>query len=79
VGIVTKMGVHAVAGTFSPTYRGEVSIVLINFGEDKVTIEEGMRIAQMVIVPVKKLAIKEVKELSKTERTGKDFGHTGLK
>jgi dUTPase len=44
-----------------------------------VTIEEGMRIAQMIIVPVRKVKIKEVKTLSKSQRSGKPIGCTGLK
>ena len=78
-GIVTEMAVHVVAGTFSPSCRGEVTIMMINFGKDQVKIEKGMRIAQMIIVPVKKVEIKEVKSLSKTERSGKNFYSTGIK
>jgi dUTP pyrophosphatase len=78
-GIVTEMAVHVVAGTFSSSFRGEVTIMMINFGEDQVKVEKGMRIAQMIIVPVKKVEIKEVKSLSQTERSGKAFGHTGIK
>jgi dUTP pyrophosphatase len=77
-GIVTKMAVHAVAGTFSPAYRGEVTIVLINFGEEQVKIEKGMRIAQIIFVPFKKLKIKEMNSLSKTNRGDKGFGSTGF-
>jgi dUTP pyrophosphatase len=79
VGIVTKMNVHTAAGTFDPAYRGEVSIVLVNFGDEEVMIEKGMRIAQMIILPVSKVKVKEVKSLSKTERGEKSFGSTGLK
>ncbi len=78
-GIITKLGVHTVAGTFDPDYRGEVSVVLVNFGEEAVTIEKGMRIAQMIILPVTKVKIQEVKELDKTQRHDKGFGSTGIK
>ncbi|MEK6892807.1 MAG: dUTP diphosphatase [Nanoarchaeota archaeon] len=78
-GIVSEMAVHVVAGTFSPSYRGEITIMMINFGEDQVKVEKGMRIAQMIIVPVKKVEIKEVKSLSQTERSGKSFYSTGIK
>jgi len=77
-GIVTKMDVHTAAGTFDPGYRGEVSIVLVNFGDETVEIEKGMRIAQMVIIPVAKVKITEIKELPKTERNDKGFGSTGF-
>ena len=79
VGIVTKIGCHTVAGTFNPSYREEVTIFLINYGMDEIQIEAGMKIAQILIVPTIKLEIEEVKELSKTDRTGKKYGSTGLK
>jgi len=78
-GIVSKMNVHTAAGTFDPAYRGEVSVVLINFGDDTVQIEKGMRIAQLIILPVAKAEIKEVKKLDITERYDKGFGSTGMK
>ena len=78
-GIITKTGCHVVAGTFNSAYREEVTIIMINYGVDEVQIEQGMKIAQIVIVPVVKLGIEEVKELSKTDRTGKKYGSTGLK
>lgn len=78
-GIITKMGIHTAAGTFDPAYRGEVSVVLINFGEESVSVEPGMRIAQIIIIPVTKVNIKQVKELSETERHDKGFGSTGMK
>jgi len=77
-GIITKMGVHTVAGTFDPAYRGEVSIILTNFGDEEVVIEVGMRIAQMIIIPVEKIKITEVKELSETKRGKRGFGSTGV-
>ncbi len=78
-GIITKMGVHTAAGTFDPAYRGEVSIVLVNCGEQDVEVEKGMRIAQMIILPVTKAKIQEVKELSSTERGERGFSSTGIK
>jgi len=78
-GITTKMNVHTAAGTFDPAYRGEISIVLINFGEESVQIEKGMRIAQMIILPVTKVKIQEVSKLDISERYDKGFGSTGLK
>jgi dUTP pyrophosphatase len=78
-GIVTKMNVHTAAGTFDPGYRGEVSIILVNFGDEEVMIEKEMRIAQLIILPVIKVQVKEVKSLSETERGEKSFGSTGFK
>lgn len=78
-GIVSKMNVHTAAGTFDPAYRGEVSVVLINFSDDAVEIEKGMRIAQLIIIPVTKVEIQEVAKLDVTERYDKGFGSTGIK
>lgn len=77
VGIVTEMGVHTVAGTFDPGFRGEVSVVLVNFADESVQIEKGMRIAQMIVIPVVRAKIREVRELKKTERNDK-IGVTGI-
>ena len=78
-GIVSKMSVHTAAGTFDSAYTGEVSVVLVNLGEESVEIEKGMRIAQLVIVPITKVSIKEVKSLAETKRGEKGFGSTGIK
>jgi len=78
-GIITKLGVHTAAGTFDPGYRGEVSVVLVNLSEKTVTVEAGMRIAQMIILPVTRVRIKEVTELEPSERHDRGFGSTGLK
>lgn len=78
-GIVDKMNVHTAAGTFDPAYRGEVSVVLINFADDAVAIEKGMRIAQLIVIPVTKVKVKEVQKLEVTERYDKGFGSTGVK
>ena len=78
-GIVQKMNVHTVAGTFDSGFRGEVSIILVNMNDKTIEIEKGMRIAQIILVPVIKAEIKEVKKLSSTERGDKGFGSTGMK
>jgi dUTP pyrophosphatase len=78
-GIVKNMNVHTAAGTFDPDYRGEVSIMLVNFGDEEVEIEKGMRIAQMIILPVTKVEVKVVQSLSTTERGSRGFGSTGIK
>jgi len=78
VGIVTKMGVHTCAGTFDPGFRGEITIFLVNMSEETQFVEEGMRIAQMVILPVTRPEIVEVKKVTETERGGKTLGSTGM-
>ena len=78
-GIVQKMNVHTVAGTFDSGFRGEVSIMLVNMNDKTIEIETGMRIAQRILVPIVKAKITEVKKLSSTERGDKGFGSTGMK
>ena len=78
-GLASKFGITMAnaPGTIDSDYRGEVHVPLINLGKKKFTIERGMRIAQMLILPVPKVKMIEVKELDKTARGGRGFGHTG--
>ncbi|MCX6749989.1 MAG: dUTP diphosphatase [Candidatus Pacearchaeota archaeon] len=78
-GIVQKMNVHTVAGTFDSGFRGEVSIILVNMNDKTVEIEKGMRIAQIILIPIVKAKIVEVNKLSQTERGERSFGSTGMK
>jgi len=64
-------------GTIDSDYRGEVQVPLINLGRKAFTVERGMRIAQMLILPVPKVRLVEVDELDKTKRGTRGFGHTG--
>ena len=66
-------------GVIDSDYRGEIKAPLINQGKESFTIEKGMRIAQLIVHPIKLPAIKEVDEIRKTERNDKGFGSTGLK
>ena len=77
-GIVNEMNVHTAAGTIDPAYRGELSVILINFNDESIEIEKGMRIAQIVIMPVVKVKIEEAEKLPITERYDKGFGSTGI-
>jgi dUTP pyrophosphatase len=65
-------------GTIDHGYRGEIGVILINHGKELFQIEEGMKIAQMVIKPVLQVEVEEVTELSGTERGEGGFGSTGL-
>ena len=78
-GLSSKHGVTMVnaPGTIDSDYRGEVRVPLINLGRLPFTIERGMRIAQMLILPVPTSEIVEVEELDETARGGGGFGHTG--
>ena len=82
-GLAANKGVFALnsPGTVDSGYRGEVKIILSNFGPFALTIKSGDRIAQGVVCPVYgegKLAFKEVEKLSKSERSEGGFGHTGV-
>jgi len=66
-------------GTIDADYRGEIKVILINLGKEKFVIENGERIAQMVVCPVVQANLEEVKELSDTERGSGGFGSTGTK
>jgi dUTP pyrophosphatase len=78
-GLASKFGITLVntPGTIDSDYRGEVMVPLINLGKKPFTVERGMRIAQMLIAPVPKVKIVEVKELDATRRGKGGFGHTG--
>ena len=65
-------------GTIDSDYRGEVKIILANLGKDAYTIENGMRIAQMVFCRVYRGEFATVNEISITERNDGGFGHTGI-
>ena len=64
-------------GTIDPDYRGEVKVLLINHGKAPFVVTRGMRIAQMVVLPVPRVSWSEVPELPSTERGDGGFGHTG--
>lgn len=78
-GLSSKHGITLVntPGTIDSDYRGEVRAPLINLGREPFTVERGMRIAQMVIVPVPLVNLVEVDELDSTARGQGGFGHTG--
>ena len=64
-------------GTIDPDYRGEVKVLLINHGKAPFVVSRGMRIAQLLVLPVPRVAWVEVDELPSTERGAGGFGHTG--
>jgi dUTP pyrophosphatase len=65
-------------GTIDADYRGEISIVLINHGEETVTVTRGQRIAQLVVAPVMRVAWREVTDLPDSHRGAGGYGSTGL-
>jgi dUTP pyrophosphatase len=80
-GIAVKKGITVLntPGTIDSDYRGEVRVILINLSQDEVLIEDGERIAQMVITDHKTAEWVEVDELQSTQRGSGGFGHTGEK
>lgn len=78
-GLALKYGVTLVntPGTIDSDYRGEIGIILCNFGKERFTVERGMRIAQLVIQPVFRAELIEVDCLEETRRGVGGFGHTG--
>jgi dUTP pyrophosphatase len=78
-GLASRHGITMInaPGTIDADYRGEVLVPLINLGKAAFVVERGMRIAQMVIVPVPRVEMIEVDELDSTARGEGGFGHTG--
>lgn len=64
-------------GTIDADYRGEVKIILGNFGNEDEVIKHGDRVAQMVLAPITQAQFEVVTELSDTERGAGGFGSTG--
>lgn len=79
-GLALQKGIGLVngPGTIDSDYRGEVGVLLINFGKEPVTVRGGERIAQMVISRVFRSILVEVDDLPPTRRREGGFGHTGL-
>jgi len=76
--IRTGIGIVNGPGTIDSDYRGEIGVLLINFGKEPLTIRNGERIAQMVISQIFRVTLEEVDDLPATQRQGGGFGHTGI-
>lgn len=78
-GLALKQGLTLLnsPGTIDADYRGEVGIILINHGAEPVVISHGMRVAQMVLAPVTRLAWMPASVLPESGRGGGGFGSTG--
>lgn len=79
-GLALKKGVTVLnsPGTIDADYRGEICVILINLSAEPFVIEDGERIAQMVIARHEQATWQEVETLDETERGAGGFGHTGL-
>ena len=80
-GLALKHGITVLntPGTVDADYRGEVKVLLINFSDTDFIINDGERIAQMVIARHEQAHFEEVAELDETERGEGGYGHTGVK
>jgi dUTP pyrophosphatase len=75
--VTNGIGVLNSPGTIDADYRGEVRVILVNLGDAPVTIEPGMRIAQLVVAPVVESSLEVVTMLDGTARGQGGFGSTG--
>lgn len=80
-GLALKKGITVLnsPGTVDADYRGEVGVVLINLSQDDFVVEDGERIAQMVIARHEQADFELVEVLDETERGEGGYGHTGTK
>ncbi len=79
-GLALKHGITLLntPGTIDEGYRGELGVILVNLGQEPVEVVPGMRIAQMVIAPVLRVAVEESETLGETCRGEGGFGSTGV-
>ena len=77
-GLTTKQHLTTMAGVIDPDYRGEIKVVVRNFGNNAQVISTKMKIAQMLIEKVSIPTITEVTKLDKTDRGKKGFGSSGI-
>lgn len=80
-GLAYKKGITVLnaPGTVDADYRGEIGVILVNLSNDDFVIEDGERIAQLVIAKHERADWVEVEELSATDRGAGGFGSTGVK
>jgi len=78
-GLALKHGITILntPGTIDADYRGEIGVILANLGDAVFTVEPGMRIAQMVVAPVSRIAWAESGALPESSRGAGGFGSTG--
>lgn len=80
-GLAYKHGLSIVntPGTIDSDYRGEWGVLVVNLSKEPFTIQDGDRIAQVIIAKAERAEWVEVEEFDETERSGGGFGHTGTK
>jgi dUTP pyrophosphatase len=80
-GLAIKKGITVLnsPGTIDADYRGEIGVILVNLSSEDFVVEDGERVAQMVIAKYKQAQWVEVENLDDTERGKGGFGHSGIK
>ena len=80
-GLALKRGITVLnsPGTIDADYRGEVMVLLVNFSQEDFIVNDGERIAQMVIARYEQAEMEVVEVLDETERGTGGYGHTGVK
>jgi dUTP pyrophosphatase len=80
-GLALKKGITVLnaPGTIDADYRGEVGVLLVNLSQEEFVVNDGERVAQMVIARHETADFVEVAELDETERGAGGYGHTGVK
>jgi dUTP pyrophosphatase len=80
-GLAAKKGITVLnaPGTIDADYRGEIGVILVNLSDENFTIENGERVAQLVIAKHERAAWQQVDILGETERGAGGFGSTGVK
>ncbi len=80
-GLAAKKGITVLnaPGTIDADYRGEIGVILVNLSNEVFTVENGERVAQLVIAKHERAEWEEVEELSETSRGEGGFGSTGVK
>lgn len=76
-GLAVKHGVDVLAGVIDEDYRGEIVVVLVNHGREALWVEEGMRVAQLILERASILPVEEVEALDNTQRGAGGFGSSG--
>jgi dUTP pyrophosphatase len=72
-----QIGILNSPGTIDSDYRGEIHVILFNFGKEEYTVRDGDRIAQLVIAAVPRVSFTVVDRLDETPRGAGGYGHTG--
>ncbi|HTL82172.1 MAG TPA: dUTP diphosphatase [Bacteroidia bacterium] len=80
-GLAAKNGISVLnsPGTIDADYRGEIKVILVNLSNEKFTVNDGERVAQLVVAKHEQIEWKPTDALASTERGAGGFGHTGTK